>query len=92
MALRKRALKTTLESALKNLYLRLSSKATIEGEESKNPKDIISELSDELSTIISDAVDEYIRTGDIYVTNDNLTVIAPNGNCTITTMKPLNMV
>ena len=87
MALDKNVLKQSLYDGLYSIFVSQSEKAA-SGEESEDPKNVIKEISNKMASVISDAVDSYIRTGDVYVGPENISVTSPSGQCGVTPLSP----
>lgn len=88
MALVKETLKAQIESGLKVIYKAQAAKATKDGAEQEDPNKVIDEICDKMAKVFSDAIDTYIRSGDIYVTSTNITVTSPQGPCSVTPAAP----
>ena len=90
MALVKEVLKNSLFSGLKTIYEKQSDKAT-SGKETEDPKAVISQIANDMADVIADAVDAYIKSGDITVSSSNISVTAPNGACVVAPIAPAKM-
>lgn len=82
----KSKLKDSIFKGLKKIYLRRAEDATT-GDENKNPEEIIEEIATDISNVVADAVDSYVKEGDIVVDGTIIQVTSPSGFCTVT---PLN--
>lgn len=91
MALIKSTLQLQIETGLKNIFLNQSAKAS-SGSESEDPADVISQISHDMAKVIADAVDSYVKSGDIVVGPDNIVVNSPVGTCVVTPAAPASMV
>lgn len=87
MALVKNTLKQELYSGLFEIFINQSNKAT-SGDENENPESIIKQVATDMAMVISDAVDKYVKSGDILVGPTNIAVTSPTGVCTVTTSSP----
>lgn len=90
MALIKNTLKQELHDGLYRIFIAQSNKAT-SGNENEDPKDVIEQVATDMATVISDAVDSYIKSGDISVGPTNITVTSPTGACVVTPVTPAKM-
>ena len=88
--LNKERLKSEIKLGLKDIYLNQARLAT-EGDERESPEDVIERITQKMSQVISDAIEVYVKSGDIYITNENITVVAPNGPATVTTINPIKI-
>lgn len=88
MALNKVALQTALETGLKNLWAVQSARATQDGEESKDPSVIINQMAADVATLIANAVDVYVKSGDIIVDGTNISGTTSAGPVTFTPLVP----
>lgn len=86
--------KTTLEKNIYNglykIFIAQSNKA-VSGDENEKPEDVIKQVATDMATVISDAVDAYIKSGDISIGPTNITVTSPTGVCTVTPVSPAKM-
>lgn len=57
----------------------------------EDPADIIANICERMSSVVSDAVEQYVKSGDIRITSANITVTAPNGACTVTPADPAKL-
>ena len=87
MALVKETLKQELYSGLYKIFINQSNKAT-SGDENEKPEDVIKRVATDMAKVISDAVDKYIKSGDISVGPTNITVTSPTGACGVTPATP----
>ena len=87
--LNKETLKQTIEAGLKELWLEQNDKATA-GSESESPEQIIASTALRMADIISTAVDEYVKSGDVWVSMDNIVVNStpPGTPATVITVNP----
>lgn len=93
MALDKNILRNAINSGLYRIFVNQSNKATT-GDESEKPEDVIKQIADDMSDVISDAIDAYIRSGDISVgpTNIQVTSSAPGSPAIVAPLKPAKIV
>lgn len=89
MALVKSTLKTEIYNGLYKIFIQQSNKAT-SGDENEKPEDVIKQVATDMATVISDAVDKYIKLGDIVVgpTNIQVTSSAPGTPATVAPLQP----
>ena len=87
--LNKETLKQTIEAGLRELWLEQNDKATT-GSESESPEQIIASTALRMADIISTAVDEYVRSGDVLVSMENIAVTStpPGTPATVITVSP----
>ncbi len=88
MALVKATLKSQIESGLKAIYKAQAAKATQDGAEQEDPNAVIDDMCDKMAKVFSDAIDAYIKSGDIYVKSANIVVTSPHGPCSVTPASP----
>lgn len=92
MALVKSALKTEIYDGLYKIFINQSNKAA-SGDENEKPEDVIKQVATDMAAVISDAVDKYIKSGDIIVgsTNVQVTSTAPGTPATVAPLQPAKM-
>lgn len=92
MALVKSTLKTEIYDGLYKIFINQSNKAT-SGDENEKPEDVIKQVATDMAAVISDAVDKYIKSGDIIVgpTNVQVTSTAPGTPATVAPLQPVKM-
>lgn len=92
MALVKSTLKTEIYDGLYRVFINQSNKAT-SGDEDEKPEDVIRQVATDMATVISDAVDKYVKSGDITVgpTNVQVTSTAPGTPATVAPLQPAKM-
>lgn len=73
MALIKSVLKQSLFVGLESIFSQQSAKAT-SGDEQENPEDVIKQVANDMADVIANAVDSYIKSGDIIVGSTNIQV------------------
>lgn len=73
MALQKDILKASLFAGLYKIFLQQSNKAS-SGDENESPQVVITQVATDMATVISEAVDIYVKGGDIIVGPDNVQV------------------
>ena len=83
----KTTLNTTLMDKFKELFLSRASKAQ-DGDEDEDPKSVCEQLAKEMAKVISDAVDVYVKGGEITIGPTNIAVTSPTGACTVTPGTP----
>lgn len=87
MALVKSTFKSSLESKLYDIFKEQADKAT-SGSEDENPDDVIKNVADKMAAAISDAVDKYIKSGDIIVGAENIAVMVGQAPGVVTPLEP----
>lgn len=90
MALVKNALKQEIYAGLYKIFINQSNKAT-SGDENESPENVIKQIATDMATVISDAVDKYVKSGDIVVGPENIVVTSSTGACTVTPTSPAKM-
>lgn len=87
MALVKNTLQQEIYNGLYKIFIDQSNKAT-SGDENEKPEDVIKRVATDMAMVISNAVDKYIKSGDISVGPTNITVTSPTGACVVTPATP----
>lgn len=90
MALVKSSLKQNIYEGLYKIFINQSNKA-ITGDENEEPEIVIRQVATDMATVISDAIDIYVKSGDISVGPTNITVTSPAGACVVTPAIPAKM-
>lgn len=90
MALVKNTLQQEIYNGLYRIFINQSNKAT-SGDENEKPEDVIKQVATDMATVISDAVDKYVKSGDVSVGPTNITVTSPTGACVVTPAAPAKM-
>lgn len=90
MALVKATLKQEIYDGLYKIFINQSNKAT-SGDENEKPEDAIKQVATDMAAVISDAVDNYVKSGDVPVGPTNIVVTSPTGACTVTAATPAKM-
>lgn len=92
MALVKAVLQQSLFSGLQKIFLNQSAKGT-SGDENEDPKDVIKQVANDMADVIANAVDAYLKSGDIVVgpTNIQVTSTAPGTLATVAPLTPAKM-
>lgn len=92
MALVKEVLEQNLYNGLYRIFVNQSNKAT-SGDENESPEAVIRQVATDMASVISDAVDAYIKTGDIFVgpTNIIVTSTMPGTPATVAPLQPAKM-
>ena len=88
--LNKTALKNSLYDGFRQIMEDQAASA-VNGDEQADPADIIANICERMSSVVSDAVEQYVKSGDIRITSANITVTAPNGACTVTPADPAKL-
>ena len=93
MALIKDTLKSSIEQGFIKLWNAQSDKATQDGAESQDPKDVIKQMASDMADVIADAVDAYIKSGDIIVGPNNVgvTCASPGSPGVVAPIQPAKM-
>ena len=92
MALEKELLKSSIENGFSAIFRRQSAKATTEGAEGENPNDVIANICKEMADVVANAVESYVKGGDIYVGEQNISVESSDGPCLVTPVSPAKIV
>ena len=89
MALVKTTLQQSIFNGLQNIFLNQSAKAT-SGDEQEDPKNVIKQVAKDMADVIANAVDAYLKSGDIIVgpTNIQVTSTAPGTPATVAPLQP----
>lgn len=92
MALIKSTLQQSLFSGLQKILLDQASKAT-SGDEQEDPKSVVKQVSYDVANVIADAIDAYVKSGDIIVgaTNVQVTSTTPGTPATVAPLRPAKM-
>lgn len=90
MALIKTTLKQEIFNGLYRIFINQSNKAT-SGDENESPENVIKQIATDMATVISDAVDKYVKSGDIVVGPTNIAVTSSTGACVVTSASPAKM-
>lgn len=92
MALVKQTLQQNIYNGFYKLLISQSNKAT-DGDENENPEDVIRQMSNDMAKVIADAVDAYIKSGDITVgpANVQVTSSAPGTPAVVAPLTPCKM-
>ena len=92
MALVKAVLQQSLFSGLQKIFLNQAAKAT-SGDEQEDPKNVIKQVANDMADVIANAVDAYLKSGDIVVgpTNIQVTSTAPGTLATVAPLQPAKM-
>ena len=87
--LNKRFLEETIKNGFYKIFTEQSVKAE-SGDEQENPDAVIRHISAEMAKVVSAAVDEYVRTGDVYVgpTNVQVTSTTPGTPAAVAPLLP----
>ena len=85
-------LKSEIEEGFKIILKNQSAKATQDGAEQEDPNQVIDSLCDKMAEVVSNAVEKYVKSGDIYIKPDNVTVTSPLGPCTVAPASPAKIV
>ena len=88
MALVKETLKQSLYAGLLAIYTNRNNST----DSDEDPKEVIKKLADDISKVISDSVDAYLKSGDIIVGSQNIIVTSPVGSCVVAPASPAKIV
>lgn len=86
-------LKNSLKVGLQTIMTERSNAASTMSDDT-DPSEIIESVANDMASVIADAVDAYLRSGDIYVGPTNVQVTAPTsgGPCTVAPMQAAKVV
>lgn len=92
MALNKGTLQNAIASGFKSIFLAQSNKA-ISGDESEKPEDVIEQVTKDMARVVADAVESYVKSGDVTVDATIIQVISasPGGTAAVNPLKPAKM-
>lgn len=88
--LNKKGLQKDIQEGLKKVYLEQAKLAT-EGDENESPEDALERITQKMAEVISDAVDRYVKTGDIIVDNKVISVLTSSGPAQVIPLTPANL-
>ena len=86
-------LKNSLKVGLQTIMTERSNAASTMSDDT-DPSESIESVANDMASVIADAVDAYLRSGDIYVGPTNVQVTAPTsgGPCTVAPMQAAKVV
>jgi hypothetical protein len=92
MALVKDTLRQNIYDGLYDIFTAQALNAT-EGDEQENPDVIIKKIAGDMATVIANAVDTFVKSGDISVgpTNVQVTSTSPGTPATVAPLQPAKM-
>lgn len=92
MALVKETLKKNIYDGFYRIFTNQAKNAT-DGNEQEDPDVIIKRITNEMATVVADAVDAYVRAGDISVgpTNISVTSSSPGKPAIVAPLQPAKM-
>ena len=92
MALIKTSLQQEIYEGLRKVFLQQVDKAS-SGDEDENPSDVVNQIAKDMASVISDAIDSYVKSGDIMVGPSNILVTssAPGTPAEVTSVSPAKM-
>ena len=92
MALIKTSLQQEIYEGLRKVFLQQVDKAS-SGDEDENPSDVVNQIAKDMASVISDAIDSYVKSGDIMVGPSNILVTstAPGNPAKVTSASPAKM-
>lgn len=85
-------LKTEIENGFKEIFKAQSAKATQDGAEQEDPNEVINNMCDKMAKVVANAVEKYVKSGDIYIKAENVTVTSPHGPCVVAPATPAKIV
>lgn len=89
--LNKQSLQKNIKKGLQQIYLD-QAKLALEGKEDENPEDAIERITEKMASIITDAIDKYIKEGEIIVDDKNILVTTSSGPAKVTSLIPANII
>lgn len=92
MPLVKKTLEASILNGLKKIMDARSDNAAT-GDESQDPKEVTAQVAADMASVLADAIDAYIKSGDIYVGPANVTIICtvPGGTAGVTPTLPIHI-
>lgn len=92
MALNKSIFKKEVYDGFYKIFTNQAKKAT-SGDEQEDPDVVIKQIANDMAEVVTDAVDTYVKSGDIAVGPTNFTVIssAPGSAAAVTPTTPAKM-
>lgn len=94
MALNKVALQKAIADGFYNIFLTQAQKA-VSGDENENekPEDVIKKISTDMANVVTNAVDTFVREGDVIVGDTNIIVVSssPGSLAKVTPVVPAKM-
>lgn len=93
MALVKETLRKSIYDGILKILSDQAKKAS-EGDEKESPEEIVKEISTKMASVISDAVESYIKSGDIFIGPNNISVTssAPGSPSVVVPLQPAKIV
>lgn len=85
-------LKSDIENGFKEIFKAQSAKATQGGAEQEDPNEVINNMCDKMAKVVANAIEKYVKSGDIYVKAENITVTAPSGPCVVAPVAPAKII
>lgn len=92
MALVKSTLQKTIYDGFYKILTAQAAKAT-SGDEQENPEDVIKQVANDMATVVADAVDTFVKSGDVIVSSTNIQVISssPGSPAGVVPLQPSKM-
>lgn len=92
MALNKKALQEAIAEGFYNIFLTQTQKA-VSGDENEKPEDVIKKISTDMANVVTNAVDTFVRGGDVVVGDTNIVVVSssPGSPAKVTSVVPAKM-
>lgn len=92
MPLNKTTFKNEIYEGFYKIFTQQASKAT-SGDEKEDPESVIRHIADKMATVVTDAVEKYVKAGDITVDGSIIQVISssPGSPATVTPLTPAKL-
>lgn len=92
MALNKTTFKNEIYEGFYKIFTQQAAKAT-SGSESEDPESVIKRIADEMAVVVTDAVEKYVKAGDITVDATIVQVVstAPGSPAAVTPLAPAKL-
>ena len=84
-------LKNSLKVGLQTIMTERSNAASTMSDDT-DPNEIIESVANDMASVIANAVDAYLRSGDIIVGPTNIAAVAGEIPCTISPLEPAKMI
>lgn len=92
MALNKNTLQQAIYDGFYRIFTNQAAKAT-SGDESEDPDTVIKNIATEMATVVSDAVETFVKSGDVSVgpANIQVTSASPGSPASVAPLQPAKM-
>lgn len=92
MPLNKTTFKNEIYEGFYRIFTQQASKAT-SGDESEDPESVIKRVANEMAVVVTDAVEKYVKAGDIFVDATNVQVVSssPGSPAVVTPLSPAKL-